>query len=195
MCTRRSWRCPAVWAGPWWCGSGGMRPGRLWRRRFVAPGWRARADGCRLRRRGAAGLGNPAGAGALGVHEHTGGDGGAVSCGSVSRASRPRGAPRGASGRCPPPRPTPPLGRGARWRRRLAGRPRRAGASGARRPAAPWRARHALPRPALRGQGTGPRRALAVAAGPRAGAGCRRETPAPGPRPPPAGPADAAGHG
>ncbi len=151
---------------------------------------RARADGCRLIRRGAEGLGNPAGAGALGGQEHTGGKGGAVSCGSVSRASRPRGAPRGASGRCPP--VVAALAGAGDWPvAHAAPAPRGRG----RPAAAPRRARHALPRPALRGQGTGPRRALAVAAGPRAGARCRRDKPAPGPRPPPAGPADAAGHG
>ena len=52
----------------------------------------------------------------------------------------------------------------------------------------------ALQRSAVRGQGPRHHRPLSVAAGPRAGALCRREEPDPGARPHTAGPADAAGH-
>ncbi len=119
MCTRRSWALPR--------GLGRPVVVRVWRdaarSSLAAPVRRprmarARADGCRLIRRGAAGLGNPAGAGARGGQEHTGGQGRrrvvrehlaglATSRGRGGHAaSRPRGAPRGASGR-PPPRGEP----------------------------------------------------------------------------------------
>ena len=65
---------------------------------------------------------------------------------------------------------------------------------GLQRAAAPLGDLQALQRPALRGQGPRHHRPPSVAAGPRAGALCRREEPDPGARPHTAGPADAAGH-
>ena len=61
--------------------------------------------------------------------------------------------------------------------------------------AAPERDIQAVERSVLRGQGPRHHRPLFVAAGPRAGALCRRKEPDPGTRPHPAGSADAAGHG
>ncbi len=106
MCTRRSWALPR--------GLGRPVVVRVWRdaarSSLAAPVRRprmarARADGCRLIRRGAAGLGNPAGAGARGGQEHTGRQG-------RRRVVRERlaglaAAPRGRE-RPLPPRPPPP---------------------------------------------------------------------------------------